>query len=313
MPVVSIITPFLNAEAYIGEAIASVRSQTFEDWELLLVDDGSTDDSLAIAAAAAALDDRVMLVDRPEDTKRGAAAARNAGLAIARGNFIAFLDADDLFNDDKLDEEIALMVANPSAMMIYGPTRWWYPGEEHRDWMENMRAQANKLHHPPRLLIDVLLLQKGEVPCTCAVLIRRSAVAAVGGFHEDFALYEDQTLWAKLFLHYPVFVSDKTRSIYRQHPSSVSAAAARSGKYDRFTPHSARAAFLAWVSQSLPATGTRYPEVERAIRVAFAAFPEHRHMLRASDRARLIAEKIRPLPGSACRWALQHVRRRIGK
>jgi glycosyltransferase involved in cell wall biosynthesis len=313
MPVVSIITPFLNAEVHIGEAIASVRSQTFGDWELLLIDDGSTDASVAIAQAAAAVDHRVRLVDRSADTKRGAAAARNAGLAIATGHFIAFLDADDIFEADKLDGEIALMDANPTAMMVYGPTRWWHPGEEHRDWVENMAVQANTLHQPPRLLSDILLLQKGEVPCTCSVLIRHSAIAAVGGFHEDFVLYEDQTLWAKLFLRYPVFVSDVTRSVYRQHPSSVSAAASRSGKYDRFEPHCARKAFLGWIADHLTASGLRYPEVERAIRIAFAAFPEHRNMLRASDRARLIAERIRPLPKSAFRWALQHVRRRIGK
>ena len=110
----------------------------------------------------------------------GAAAARNAGIAAARGEFIAFLDADDLFDPDKLAEEVALMRANPAAMMLYGPTRWWHPGEEHRDWVEDMSAQANRLHRPPKLLKNVLLLQRGEVPCTCSVLIRRSAIAGRG-------------------------------------------------------------------------------------------------------------------------------------
>jgi glycosyltransferase involved in cell wall biosynthesis len=317
MPTVSIITPFLNADAFISEAIASVRSQTFQDWELLLIDDGSTDGSVAIAKAAAAVDDRVRLVDHPANAKRGAAAARNAGLAIATGSFIAFLDADDLFNADKLEGEIALMEANPAAMMVYGPTRWWHPGEEHRDWVENMSAQANTLHQPPGLLADVLLLQKGEVPCTCGVLIRQNAIAAVGGFHEDFALYEDQTLWVKLFLRYPVVVSDVTRAVYRQHRSSVSAAASRSGKYDRFEPHSTRKAFLGWVADHVAASGLRYPEVERAIRVAFAAFPEHRNMLRVSDRARLISGRIRHISARSLRlaycWTVRHVKSGIRK
>ena len=232
MAVVSIITPFLNAGAHLAEAIASVRSQTFRDRELLLVDDGSTDGSVAIAEAAAAFDGRVELVGRPAGARCGAAAARNRGLAVARGSFIAFLDADDLFLPDKLAAEIALLEAHPAAAVTYGPTRWWHPGEEHRDWTENMAAQAGALRLPPRLLSDILLLQKGEVPCTCGVLVRREAIVEVGGFHEDFDLYEDQVLWAKLFLRYPAIVSDVPVAVYRQHPSSVSAAAARSGDYD---------------------------------------------------------------------------------
>jgi glycosyltransferase involved in cell wall biosynthesis len=311
MPIVSIITPYLNSEAHIGEAIASVRSQTFKDWELLLINDGSTDGSIAIAVAAAAVDERVKLVDRPVGAKRGAAAARNAGLSIATGDFIAFLDADDLFEADKLGIEIALFQAYPTAMMAYGPTRWWHPGEEHRDWVEDMTAQANTLHQPPRLLSDILLLQKGEVPCTCGVLIRRSAIAAVGGFHEDFILYEDQTLWAKLFLRFPVVVSDENRAVYRQHLSSVSASASQSGEYRRSGPHRARMAFLRWVADHIAASDLRYPEVERAVRIAFAAYPEHRNMLRASDRALIIIDRFRAVTVGSLRSTYHRVRRYV--
>ncbi len=293
MAVISVITPFLNAEAHIGEAIASVRSQTFGPWELLLIDDGSIDGSVAIAAAAAAAEHRVKLVIRPASAKRGAAAARNAGLAIATGDFIAFLDADDLFKPDKLAADIALLEANPTAMMTYGPTRWWHPDDEHRDWVEKMTTEANRLQQPPGLLCDILLLQRGEVPCTCSVMIRREAIAAVGGFHEDFNLYEDQTLWAKILLRYPAIVSDVPRAVYRQHEASVSAAASRTGDYDRFEPHGSRAAFIRWIADHVAASGLRYPEVERAIRIAFAAFPEHRDMVRPLDRIWSIADKWR--------------------
>src|SRR5690349_10860248 len=133
--------PIFNAETYIGEAIASVRHQTLLEWELLLIDDGSTDRSEAIGQAAADTDDRIRLIIRDAKANHGAAAARNAGIAAARGEFIAFLDADDLFDPEKLAQEVTLMRANPAAMMLYGPTRWWHPGEEQRDWVEDMSAQ----------------------------------------------------------------------------------------------------------------------------------------------------------------------------
>lgn len=312
-PVVSIVTPFLNAEAHIGEAIASVRDQTFLEWELLLIDDGSTDRSLAMAQAAANVDNRIRLIIRDAKSNRGAGAARNAGIAAARGEFIAFLDADDLFDPDKLAEEVTLMRANPAAMMLYGPTRWWHPGEEQRDWVEDMSAQADRLHRPPTLLRDVLLLQKGEVPCTCSVLIRRSAVMAVGGFHEDFRLYEDQTLWVRLFLHYPVLVSNVARAVYRQHPSSTSAVASNSGLYSRFEPHSARKAFLEWIVGYLTASGVRSSDVERVLRRSLAAYPEHRSELRVADRAFEISKRIGGLLSRSMRSALRRVKGRVRK
>ncbi|MBR0797137.1 glycosyltransferase [Bradyrhizobium jicamae] len=292
MPTVSVITPFLNAEAYLGDAIASVRSQTFQEWELLLIDDGSTDRSLAIAQAAAAQDNRVRLIDHAAQSNRGAAAARNAGIAAANGEFVAFLDADDLFDATKLTEDVALIRANPTAMMLYGPTRWWYPGEEQRDWVEDMSAQAGTLHRPPKLLKDVLLLQKGEVPCTCSVLIRRSAIAGGQGFDEGLALYEDQTLWVRLFLRHPVLVSNVARAVYRQHPASTSAIASNAGLYDRFEPHAARKKFLEWVAQHFSESGVRDPAIDRALRRCLASYPEHGNLLRVSDRAYGISDRL---------------------
>jgi glycosyltransferase involved in cell wall biosynthesis len=313
MPVVSIVTPFLNAEAHIGDALASVRDQTFREWELLLIDDGSTDRSRAIAQAAADIDDRIRLIICPAKSNRGAAAARNAGIAAARGEFIAFLDADDLFDPDKLAEEVSLIRTHPAAMMLYGPTRWWHPGEEQRDWVEDMSAQADRLHRPPTLLKDVLLLQKGEVPCTCGVLIRRSAIAAVGGFHEGFRLYEDQTLWVRLFLHYPVLVSNVARAVYRQHPASTSAVASSSGLYDRFEPHSARKAFLEWIVRYLSETGVHYSDVERVLRRSLAAYPEHRSELRVSDRAFEISDTIGRLLSRSVQSGLSGVKGSVRK
>ena len=268
---VSVITPFLNAAAHLAEAIDSVRAQTETDWELLLVDDGSTDASVAIAQAAAQGDPRIRLLPAPRDAPRGAAAARNAGIAAACGDFVAFLDADDLFEPHMLATTLAAADEHPGAAMIFGPTLWWHPDDSGRDWLEPTDGRAGRLHRPPTLLRSLLLLQHGQVPCICSVLVHRSAVAALGGFDERFRLYEDQTLWVKLFLHHDVYVTPVCLSRYRQHAGSVSARAAEEGQYDRMSEHAARGPFLDWVAEYLrDAPPDR--RLARALRMARAAY-----------------------------------------
>ncbi|MER9057696.1 glycosyltransferase [Mesorhizobium sp. M0213] len=272
LPRVTIITPFLNAEATLGEAIASVQAQTVADWELLLVDDGSTDDSVRIANDVAATDPRIEVLNRPPGSKRGAAAARNAGIEAGSGDLLAFLDADDLYEPHMLRTVLAAADANPEAAMIFGPTRWWYPDGERPDWIEPTDGLAGRLHQPPRLLRRLLLIQNGHVPCTCSVLLRRSAISTVGGFEERFDLYEDQALWAKLFLRLPVFVTPVTLARYRQYSGSTSAAAAERGVYDGMGKHPARAAFLDWVAQHLQESGLRGFHVRWTLRLARAPY-----------------------------------------
>lgn len=108
-PLVSVVTPVWNAAATLGETVASVRAQSLADWEMLLVDDGSTDGSGALAARLAAAEPRIGVLSHP--TRLGAAAARNRAIRAARGRFIAFLDADDLWRPEKLALQIGFMRA----------------------------------------------------------------------------------------------------------------------------------------------------------------------------------------------------------
>ena len=287
MTSVSIVLPFLNAERYLEEAIASVECQTHQDWQLLLVDDGSTDASAAIARAAVGRDDRIHLFSSPPESDHGAAAARNLGIEHAEGDVVAFLDADDVYEQRRIETQVEALHRHPDAMVVYGPTCWWYPDADQRNWIEPMGKLAGRVHRPPTLLNKVVLLGRGHVPCTCSVTVRRTALDEVGGF-EPFQLYEDQTLWAKLFIRYPVYVSEYAGARYRQHEDSTSAQAQRSGEYDRTRPHAARAVFLRWVRGYVESTGLGDDSIERALRRAIAVNDGARTGLSFVDRTVLV-------------------------
>lgn len=252
---VSVVVPFHNAEQYLSEAIDSVRAQTFADWELLLVNDASNDASPQIASAASAADPRIRLLTAGAVTPMGAAAARNRGIEVASGEFVTFLDGDDLYLPEKLARDIELLDSHPNVAMVYGPTEWfWGDANSASVKRENMRREAGVAHEPGSLLSPVLLWNDWQVPCTCSVALRRAQLLAVGGFVEQFALYEDQTLWAKIFAGFAVYVHGAILARYRQHAGSSSAIAAAAGEYQFSGAHPAREKFLDWLASYLAAT-----------------------------------------------------------
>lgn len=264
MAEVSVITPFVNARVFLADAIESVLTQRHRDWELLLVDDGSTDGSLDIAREFVGRGaGRIRVIDA-EPGRRGAAAARNRGILAATGAFIAFLDADDVYLPGKLEADVAAFADDPSAACVYRATRWWFDCVPGRDWTERLGVALDRTYEPPTLFVRILMEERGDIPCTCGVMIRREALDAVGGFEERFALYEDQSLWAKLFLSHSVFVSNACHALYRQHPGSTSATAQSRGDYDNYGAHRAQDAFFRWLA-ALVTERNAAPEVLQAV------------------------------------------------
>src|SRR5262245_15086805 len=126
-PLVSVIIIFLNAERFIEEAIESVYAQTYERWELLLVDDGATDGSTTIAQRYAEhYPGKVHYLEHPGHQNCGMSASRNLGIRNATGCYIALLDADDAWLPNTLVDQVAILEAHPEAAMVYGPLHWWY-------------------------------------------------------------------------------------------------------------------------------------------------------------------------------------------
>lgn len=254
-PLISVITIFLDAERYLAEAIESVRAQTYDNWELLLVDDGSVDASGRIAREFAALDpERIRYLEHPGRANRGMSASRNLGVARARADIIAFLDADDVYRPGKLAHQLALLTAHPEADVVYGPTEYWYgwtgrPEDVSRDRVRRMGVPLDTLVRPPAL-VTRFLLDEARTPATCGVLLRRDAVARAGGFEEAFrGMFEDQVFFYKLFATSPVWVDGVCCDRYRQHGDSWCHRMRDLGEWDGSErPSASRRAFLEWLA-----------------------------------------------------------------
>src|SRR5438105_10809941 len=126
-PLVSVVIIFLNGGKYLQEAIESVLAQTYTNWELLLVDDGSTDASTGIAKDYQQRDPgRVQYLEHSGHENRGMSASRNLGIGRASGALIALLDADDVWLPDKLAQQVAIMQRHPEVGLLANPALYWY-------------------------------------------------------------------------------------------------------------------------------------------------------------------------------------------
>jgi glycosyltransferase involved in cell wall biosynthesis len=221
-PLVSAIVIFLDGRQFIGEAIDSILGQDYPDIEVLLVDDGSTDGATDIARGyAARFPGRVRVLEHPGHENRGMSASRNLGVRHARGEFVAFLDADDVWLPGKIGEQVAILQEHPDAAMAYGRTeiwRSWDPAQApKKDGFHPLGVATGVVHPAPSLLAN-LVENHYQTPTTCNAIVRRSVYERLGGFEESFrGMYEDQAFFAKLFLEYPVYVSDRAWARYRQH------------------------------------------------------------------------------------------------
>ena len=261
---VSVVIIFLDEVAFLEEAVRSVFAQSYPHWELILVDDGSSDGSSALARRyAERFPTRVRYLDHDGHRNLGMSASRNLGVAHARGAYIAFLDADDVWLPRKLEEQVAVMEREPEAGMVYGRTLIWYgwtrdEADVRRDETIDLGVAPDSLVRPPELLL-LLLENRVQTPTTCNAMLRRSVFDRVGGFEESFhGLYEDQAFFTKVHAAVPSYVSGACWAKYRQHDGSCSAA---EGEY-----FAGRLRFLEWVAGYFDEQGVRDPIGIRALR-----------------------------------------------
>lgn len=252
-PLVSAIMIFLNGAEFIAEAIESIVAQNYRHWELWLVDDGSTDASTEIAQNYAdQYPDTIYYLEHEGHRNRGMSASRNLALRHMRGAYVAFLDADDVWLPAKLDQQLAILEAQPQIGMVYGPTYYWHgwtgePDDARKDYLKDPRVRVERLYWPPEVLIR-LLHDSGVIPGNCGMLVRADVVKQIGGFEDTFtSIYEDQVFFAKVCLATSIYVSSTCVARYRQHRNSSCAVAERQGIYHPARPNQARHAFLDWL------------------------------------------------------------------
>ena len=180
-PTASIVMPVFNAEDTLPRSILSIQAQSFRDWELILVDDGSTDGSLELANELASRDRRIRVTTQ---SNAGPAEARNTGIRLARGRIIAFLDADDLWHRERLAACLDHFVRNPRAGLVF--TRVAFIGAD------GQRAVDASPHF--RTLGPAELISENPVCTTSNIAARSELLDQIGGFDMKMAYIEDQDL-----------------------------------------------------------------------------------------------------------------------
>ena len=271
-PLVSVVMNFFNVNTdFFHEAIESVIHQTYGNWELLLVDDGSTDRSTDVALRyAREYPDKIRYLEHEGHENRGTSAAHNLGFQNAAGKYVAMLDADDLWLPEKLEKQVAIMEAKPEAGMVYGSTWVWHgwtgnPEDAMYDRGRNLGVHPDTMVEPP-LLVTLFLQMEAQTPGTCSVLMRRELVDDVGGFDESFeCMYDDHAFFFKLCLKAPVFVEGGCWDRYRRHLDSACHVAEAVGSYDPYEPHTDQLKFLNWFEQYAAEQGVDDPYVRQAL------------------------------------------------
>jgi glycosyltransferase involved in cell wall biosynthesis len=210
-PIVSVVMAAKNYACFLPAAVESVLAQTFTDWELVVIDDGSTDDTSAVI--------KPYLVDRRIRSVRsdrlGQSRAKNLGVGLGRGPFVAFLDADDVWKPTKLEQQLALFAAKPEVGVVF-----------------SLRDLIDEAGHPlPRTARDATLPPRGRVLtdifarnfiCFSSAVVRREVLDRVGGFDPTLDLAIDYDLWLRAARHYEFDYVPESLVLYRTGHGNLS-------------------------------------------------------------------------------------------
>jgi glycosyltransferase involved in cell wall biosynthesis len=226
MPRVSVIIPAYNAAAFLPDALDSVLRQTYQDWEVILVDDGSSDHTRSLVESRMpSFDGRLKYVYQ---TNRGLPAARNTAIRNARGEFLALLDADDVWLEQRLELGVAELDRHPDAGLVHGKVARInvvgefikYPPCPPRRYLEGQIAHA-------------IYTRRAHLLCP-TILFRKACVDDVGLFDETMRSTEDRDLWFRIAERYQVRYIDQVIANYRISANSMSQNTERMMKWQTF-------------------------------------------------------------------------------
>jgi len=210
MPKISVIIPAFNAEKTILETIQSIQQQTFEDFELIVINDGSTDRTLEVVNQ---VDDPRLKAFSHENA--GVSMARNRGIVHAQGDFISFIDADDLWTSDKLECQLAALQSNPNAGVVYSWTLNMHHGEQSSSFSQGCSSLLSGNIYPQLLLGN--FIGSGS-----NILVRRKAVESTQLFDLASVPCEDWQFCLQLSANWDFMVVPKNQVLYRKIAASQS-------------------------------------------------------------------------------------------
>jgi GT2 family glycosyltransferase len=207
-PQVTVIIPTFNRARYLTEAVQSVLDQTFPDYELIIVDDGSTDGTSTVLAGFG--DPRLRVL---RQKNRGISAAMNVGLRAARGEYIARLDSDDAWLPDLLEREAAVLDSHPNIGVVYSRAQAMSANGIPREYYLGL-----PLRYPHDTLLSLLW---GDCTCNITTLARRSCFAAAGPYDETFRMHEDWDMWLRVARSYHFMFLNSTLGRFREHDNRI--------------------------------------------------------------------------------------------
>ena len=213
---VSVVVPAYNCADYIGDALSSIFEQTYQPLEVIVVDDGSTDFTAKIVKS-------YRTVRYIHQSNGGPSRARNRGIHVAAGEYIAFLDADDLWPPDKLREQVAALKAQPRAGLVFGDMRCFADGGQAETSMFERYGFTAQYFGHPLLVVDAVakLLAVNFIP-TGTVMARKKSLVEAEMFDERQRLVEDWDLWLRVALRCPIAYSTKVWKLKRLHSNNLS-------------------------------------------------------------------------------------------
>ena len=207
---VSVIMPVFNAARYLADAIGSIQRQSFENFELIIIDDGSTDASLAVARQHADDDARIRVYAQPN---QGTSRTYNRGMAVARAELVAIMDSDDIAMPNRLQRHVEYMAAHPECVVVSGATQLVCP--------EGVPLWTI---HPPLghdVIVEELLRGNGIALCQGGSMYRRKLALELGGYNPAYTMGEDLDLFLRMGRRGRLANVPDVVLKYRKHPAAI--------------------------------------------------------------------------------------------
>lgn len=213
MPKVSVVITAYNAMVYLPETMQSVLQQTFSDFEVVLVNNGSTDHIV----------EWVSLLNEPRiklfsQKNRGIPGGLNRGIAEAQGEYIAFLDADDLWDSTKLEKQVSILDEHPEVGLVYS---WFALIDKRSEDMRGLLSNQTLVKYAIEGDVSRQILEQNFIGCGSSAMVRRACIDAVGMFDSNFTSAADWDMWVRLALRYPFKVICEPLTYYRKHSNSM--------------------------------------------------------------------------------------------